>query len=146
MANSKSATSKPRRKTGSGSSGGPAARSRRASDRSAKGPTRPKAGSTEGGTARQAVAKAKGPAIAVGVVAAGVAGARGLKGRIGRKKVLGVPVPGWLGGGGLPDLDVRSLAKTIGEASQRVAETSKAVSKDIERVGDQAERIGRMLG
>jgi hypothetical protein len=98
-----------------------------------------------GATAKQAAAKAKGPAIAVGVAAAGVAGGLALKGRMGRKTVLGVPVPRWLGGASLPDLDVRSIAKTIGEASRRFAETSKAVSKDIERAGDQAERIGRML-
>ena len=95
---------------------------------------------------KQVAAKATGPAVAVGVAAAGVAGARALKRRMGRKTVLGVPVPRALGGASMPDLDVRSIAKTIGEASQRFAETSKAVSKDIERAGDQAERIGRMLG
>jgi hypothetical protein len=167
MANSKSAPSKPRRKAGSGSSGGSAG-VRRTSNRSAKAPSRPKPAAKSGqvkfrsggrstqpssgpsapkrGTVRQVAAKAKGPAVAVGVAAAGVAGARALKGRMGRKAVLGVPVPGWLGSTSLPDLDMRSLAKTIGEASQRFAETSKAVSKDIERVGDQAERIGRLLG
>ena len=44
-----------------------------------------------------------------------------------------------------PDLDVKSLAKSVGEASQRVAKTSKTVSKDIERAGDKAERIGKIL-
>jgi hypothetical protein len=97
------------------------------------------------GTAKQAAVKAKGPAVVVGAAAAGVAGGLALKGRMGRNTVLGVPVPRSLGDSSLPDLDVRSVAKTIGEASQRFARTSKAVSKDIERAGDQAERIGRML-
>lgn len=145
MANSKSAPSKPRRKAGSGSSGGTAPK--RTSNPSTKAPARPKPAPPAAGTTKRTAAKVKGPAaIAVGVAVAGVAGARALKGRMGRKTVLGVPVPGWLGGASLPDLDVRSIAKTIGEASQRVAETSKAVSKDIERVGDQAERLGRLLG
>jgi hypothetical protein len=145
MANSKSAPSKPRRKADGRSSGASAASSRRASGRSAKAPSRPKPSSAPAGIAKQAAAKAKGPAVAVGVAAAGVAGARALKGRIGRKTVLGVPVPRSLGGASLPDLDVRSIAKAIGEVSQRFAETSKSVAKDIERAGDQAERIGGLL-
>src|SRR5215218_4135891 len=127
MANSKSAPSKPPRKTGGGST---------------KAPARPQ---PAGGIVKQAAARAKGPAVAVGVAAAGDAGARALKGRIGRKTVLGVPVPRSLAGASLPDLDARSIAKTIGQASQRFAETSKAVAKDIERAGDQAESIGRLL-
>jgi hypothetical protein len=130
MANSRSAPSKPRRKTGSSDARAP----------------KPGTSETGAGTVKRAVTKAKGPAVAVGVAAAGVAGARALKGRLGRKTVLGVPVPHSLGGASLPDLDVRSMAKAIGEASQRFAETSKAVSKDLERAGNQAERIGRMLG
>jgi hypothetical protein len=63
-----------------------------------------------------------------------------------RHKVLGVPMPRSLNGASLSDLDVRSIAKTVGEASQRFAKTSKSVSRDIERAGDQAERIGKMLG
>jgi hypothetical protein len=145
MANSKSAPSKPRRKAGSGSSGGTAPSPKRTSNRSTNAPSRPKP-AAKPGTVRQVAAKAKGPAVAVGVAAAGVAGARALKGRMGRQTVLGVPVPGWLGGASLPDLDVRSIAKTIGETSQRLAEISEAVSKDLERVGDQAERVGRLLG
>jgi hypothetical protein len=46
----------------------------------------------------------------------------------------------------LPDLDVKSVAKTVGKASKQFGQTSKSVSKDIERVGDQAERIGKILG
>ena len=58
-----------------------------------------------------------------------------------RKTVLGVPVPRSLKSG----VDVKSMAKTVGAASQRVAKTSKSVSKDIERAGDKAERIGKIL-
>jgi hypothetical protein len=74
--------------------------------------------------------------MAVGAAAAGVAGGLALKGRTRRRKVLGVP---------MPDLDVKSVAKTVGKASKQLGETSKTVSKDIERVGDQAERIGKVL-
>jgi len=93
-------------------------------------------------TAKQVVSKAKGPAVAVGAAAAGLAGGLALKGRSRRKTVLGVPLPRSL----KPDLDVKSLAKNVGQASQRVAKTSKSVSKDIERAGDKAERIGKILG
>jgi hypothetical protein len=65
-----------------------------------------------------------------------------LKGRGQRRTVLGMPLPRSIGA---PDLDVKSLAKTVGNASQRFAKTSKAVSRDIERAGDQAERIGKIL-
>jgi hypothetical protein len=93
------------------------------------------------GTAKQAADKAKGPAVAVGAAAAGLAGGLALKSRTGRRKVLGVPVPRSLKSG----VDVKSVAKTVGAASQRVAKTSKSVSKDIERAGDKAERIGKIL-
>jgi hypothetical protein len=63
-----------------------------------------------------------------------------------RKTVLGVPVPRSLAKGSLPDLDVKSMAKTVGKASKNLGQTTKSVSKDIERVGDQAERIGKILG
>jgi hypothetical protein len=56
--------------------------------------------------------------------------------------VLGVPLPRSLG---KPSFDAKSIAKTVGEASQSFAKTSKTVSKDIERAGDQAERIGKIL-
>jgi len=68
---------------------------------------------------------------------AGVAGGLMLKRRSSRRpKVLGVK---------LPELDVKSVVKTVGKASKQLGQTSKTVSKDIERVGDQAERIGKIL-
>jgi hypothetical protein len=94
-------------------------------------------------TAKQAASKAKGPAVAVGATVAGVAGGLALKHRMGRKTVLGVPIPRSVSA---PDLDVKSIAKTVGNASQRFAKTSKSISKDMERAGDQAERIGKILG
>lgn len=93
-------------------------------------------------TATKAASKAAGPAIAVGAAAAGVAGGVLLRGRLRRKRVLGVPLPRSLNGG----LDAKSIAKTVGEASASFAKTSKSVSRKIERAGDQAERIGRVLG
>ena len=92
-------------------------------------------------TAKSVAGKAKGPALAVGAGAAGIAGGLALKSRMRRKTVLGVPMPRSL----KPSVDMKSLAKTVGEASQRVAKTSKTVSKDIERAGDKAERIGKIL-
>src|SRR6185503_5991180 len=87
------------------------------------------------GVAKNVADKAKGPAIAVGAAAAGIAGGIALKGRGRRKTVLGVPMPKHL-----PSVDAKSLAKSVGEASANFAKTSKSVSKDIERAGDQAER------
>ena len=75
----------------------------------------------------------------------GVAGGVLLKNRLGRKKVLGVPVPRSLSKSSLGDVDVKSTAKAIGKASKKLGQTSKSVSKDIERVGDQAEKIGKIL-
>jgi hypothetical protein len=95
------------------------------------------------GTAKQAAGKAKGPAVAVGAAAAGVAGGLLIRSRLSRPKVLGVPLPRSLG---KPSIDAKSIAKTVGEASQTFAKTSKSVSKDLERAGDQAERIGKILG
>jgi hypothetical protein len=88
------------------------------------------------GTLRSAANKAGGPAVAVGAAAAGIAGGLLLKGRNRRRKVLGVTIP---------DLDLQSVLKTVGQASRQLGETSKTVSKDIERVGDQAERVGKIL-
>jgi hypothetical protein len=96
-------------------------------------------------TLKDAATKAKGPAVAVGAAAAGLAGGLVLKGRMGRRKILGVPMPRSLGSG-LPDLDMKSVAKSVGHASKRFAKSSKSVSKDLERAGDQAERIGKILG
>lgn len=94
------------------------------------------------GAAKQVAGKATGPAVAVGAAAAGVAGGLALKGRRGRKSVLGVPIPRSV----KPiDIDVESIVKTVGKASKRFADTSKSVSKDIERAGDKAERIGKIL-
>jgi hypothetical protein len=89
---------------------------------------------------KQAATRAKGPALAVGAAAAGLAGGIALKGRGRRKTVLGVPIPKRL-----PSVDPKALAKSVGEASAQLAKTSKSVSKDIERAGDQAERIGKIL-
>jgi hypothetical protein len=94
------------------------------------------------GTAKQVAGKAKGPAMAVGAAAAGVAGGLLIKSRLSRPKMLGIPLPRSIG---KPNLDPKSIAKTVGEASQTFAKTSKSVSKDLERAGDQAERIGKIL-
>ena len=89
---------------------------------------------------KEVAGKAVGPALAVGAAAAGVAGGVALKNRMTRKKVLGISLPR------SSELDVQSLAKTVGKASKQFGKTSKNVSKDIERVADQAERIGKILG
>jgi hypothetical protein len=96
-------------------------------------------------TVKNVAGKAGGPALAVGAAAVGMAGGLVLRGRT-RPKLLGVPLPRSLGKAGLPAIDVKSVAKTVGKASKQFGETSKTVSKDIERVGDQAERIGKILG
>lgn len=90
--------------------------------------------------------KAKGPAVAVGATAVGVAGGVLLRGRLRRKRILGVAVPRSFAKAGLSDVDVKSMAKSVGKASKQFGKTSKTVSKDIERVGDEAERIGKILG
>jgi hypothetical protein len=46
---------------------------------------------------------------------------------------------------GIADLDGKSIAKSVGQATKRFAKTTKNVSKDLERAGDQAERIGKIL-
>jgi hypothetical protein len=65
-----------------------------------------------------------------------------IKSRPRRKKVLGIPLPRRAG---LPEVDVKAVAKTIGKASKQFGQTSKAVSKDIEKVADQAEKVGKVL-
>ncbi len=97
------------------------------------------------GTVRDVAGKAKGPAVAVGATAVGVAGGLLLRGRMRRKTVLGIPVPRTLGKVSVSDIDVKDLAKAVGKASKQFGETSKSVSKDIERLGDQADRIGKIL-
>jgi hypothetical protein len=97
------------------------------------------------GTVKDVAGKAKGPAVAVGAAAAGIAGGLVLRSRTTRRKtVLGVKMPRAVGKG-LPDLDAKAIAKTVGHASKQFAKTSKNVSKDLERAGDQAERIGKIL-
>jgi hypothetical protein len=83
--------------------------------------------------------------VAVGAAAAGVAGGLLIRSRLTRKRVLGVPLPRSLGKPRVSDIDVGSIAKSVGEASRRFADTSKTVSKDIEHAGEQAERIGKIL-
>lgn len=87
-------------------------------------------------TVKEIAGKAKGPAMAAGAAALGLLA---LKRRRRRRKVLGLALPR------SSELEMRSLAKTIGKASKEFGKTSKKVSKDIERLGDQAERIGRVL-
>ena len=96
-------------------------------------------------TLRRAADRSKGPAIAAGTAAAAIAGGLVLKSRLGRKRILGVPVPRSVTNGGLSSVDLQSLAKTVGKASRQVGETSKEISKDIERIGDRAERFGKLL-
>jgi hypothetical protein len=96
-------------------------------------------------TLKNAASKAGGPAVAVGAAAAGVAGGLVLRNRTRRKKILGIPVPRSVSKPKLPDLDMKSMAKSLGKASKQLGETSKSVSRDIERVGDQAERVGKIL-
>jgi MYXO-CTERM domain-containing protein len=85
---------------------------------------------------KEIAGKAKGPAMIAG---AAVVGLLALKRRRRRTKVLGMPLPRSF------EVELASLAKTIGNASKELAKTSKNVSRDIERIGDQAERIGRVL-
>jgi hypothetical protein len=92
-------------------------------------------------TIKDVAGKAKGPAVAVGAAAVGVAGGLAIRSRTRRKTILGVPVPKQV-----PTIDPQAIAKTVGNASKQFAKTSKSVSKDIERAGDQAERIGKILG
>ena len=93
------------------------------------------------GTLKSAAGKAGGPAVAIGAAAAGVAGGLVLKNRTRRKKILGVPLPRSIGKASLSDLDLKSMAKTVGKASKSFGQTTKTVSKDMERVAEQAERM-----
>ena len=95
-------------------------------------------------TVKQAAGKAAGPAVAIGAAAVGIAGGIVLKTRKRRKTVLGVKMPRSLSKS-LPDVDAKSVAKSVGKASKQFAKTTKGVSKDLERAGDQAERIGKIL-
>jgi hypothetical protein len=85
---------------------------------------------------KEIAGKATGPAVVAG---AAVVGLLALKRRRRRTKVLGLALPRSF------ELELASLAKTIGNASKEFGKTSKNVSKDIERLGDQAERIGKIL-
>jgi hypothetical protein len=111
------------------------------SSRSASRGTQSRNGTGMVETLKQGAGKAKAPAVAAGAAVAGLAGGLVLKNRLGRKRVLGVRMPR-----SLTDVDVKALAKTVGDASTRFGKTTKTVSKDMERVGDQAERIGKILG
>ncbi len=93
---------------------------------------------------KSAAGKAAAPAAAVGAAAVGIAGGIALKSRTRRKSVLGVKLPRSIGKG-LPDIDAKSIAKSVGQASKQLGKTTKGVSKDLERAGDQAERIGKIL-
>jgi hypothetical protein len=95
-------------------------------------------------TVKSAAGKAAAPAAAVGAAAVGIAGGIALRSRTRRKTVLGVKLPRSIGKS-LPDLDAKSIAKSVGQASKQFAKTTKGVSKDLERAGDQAERIGKIL-
>jgi DNA-binding protein HU-beta len=95
-------------------------------------------------TVKSAAGKAAAPAAAVGAAALGIAGGIALKSRTRRKTVLGVKMPRSFSKS-LPDLDAKSIAKSVGHASKQFAKTSRGVSKDLERAGDQAERIGKIL-
>jgi hypothetical protein len=142
-------------KTQQRASGG-ASRSKSAT---ARKPSPARSGSTGRGTPREngsgdegaiaslkdAVTKAGGPAAAVGAVAMAVVGGLVLKGRPRQKTVLGVRVPRSIGTPNLSDIDLKSVAKSVGKASAQFGQTTKSVSKDIERVGEQAERIGKLL-
>jgi hypothetical protein len=150
---SRSAGSSGSKRSGSRSSasktkaGGSSRRKSSASTRArSSGSRSPQAQSRNGlvGTVKSVASKPSGPAVAVGAAAAGVVGGLVLNRRSRRTKVLGITMPRTLGR--LPDLDVKSVAKTVGKASKQFGQTSKNVSKDIERVGDQAERIGKILG
>jgi hypothetical protein len=111
----------------SGSSNGAASRH----DRSADG-----GAGSDASTVKEIAGKGKGPAMAAG---AAVVGLLALKRRRRRRKVLGLALPR------SSELEIKSLAKTIGKASKEFGKTSKRISKDIERLGDQAERIGKVL-
>jgi hypothetical protein len=75
----------------------------------------------------------------------GVVGGVVLRDRMRRKTILGVPVPRSIGKTSVPDIDLKSVAKSVGRASTRFGQTTKTVSRDMERVGDRAERIGKFL-
>jgi hypothetical protein len=92
-------------------------------------------------TIKDVASKAKGPAVAVGAAAAGVAGGLVIRSRTRRRTILGVPLPKHV-----PTIDPQAIVKSVGNASKQFAKTSKSVSKDIERAGEQAERIGKILG
>jgi MYXO-CTERM domain-containing protein len=85
---------------------------------------------------KEVAGKATAPALVAG---AAVVGLLALRRRRRRTKVLGLALPRSF------ELELTSLAKTIGNASKEFGKTSKNVSKDIERLGDQAERIGKIL-
>jgi hypothetical protein len=92
------------------------------------------AAASDASTVKELAGKAKGPALAAGAAAVGLLA---LQRRRRRRKVLGLALPS--------ELEMKSLAKTIGKASKEFGKASKTVSKDIERLADQAVRIGKVL-
>jgi hypothetical protein len=146
---SKAATSS---RSSNGSRSGPtganrssATRSKSAAGQSSRSGSSRQNGNGIAGTIKDVAGKAKGPAVAVGATAVGVAGGMLIRGRMHRKRILGVPVPRSLGMPSLSNVDMKSMAKTVGKASKQFGKASKDVSKNIERVGDDAERIGKIL-
>jgi hypothetical protein len=111
----------------SGSSNGAGSRGDRSADSGAR---------SNAGAVKEIAGKGKGPAMGA---AAAVVGLLALKRRRRRRKVLGLALPH------SSELEIKSLAQTVGNASKEFGKTSKRVSKDIERLGDQAERIGKIL-
>lgn len=93
-------------------------------------------------TIKGAASKAKGPAIAAGLAVASLAGGLVLRKRMRSKQVLGVSLPRSLSTSSLSDLDLGSVAKTVGQTSRMLAMTSKNVCRHVDRIGDQAERFG----
>jgi hypothetical protein len=132
------------RTSGATSNGSKRSSSRRTTAGQSSRPTRSNNGSGAVDTVKHSAGKALAPAVGVGAAAIGIVGGIALKNRTRRKTVLGVPLPRSIGKS-LPDIDAKSIAKSVGQASKQFAKTTKNVSKDLERAGDQAERIGKIL-
>jgi hypothetical protein len=89
-------------------------------------------------TAKQAATKAKGPAVALGAAAAGLAGGLALKGRKKRKTVLGVPIGSK--GGAVKTLELlRDGAKHLSSATGQISGTA----EDVREIREQLDRANR---